>query len=116
MHMHCVKCSIIIIILRGVLLCKCHVSFLSQKSRITPRETLVTCGNVSDPRIRLGVDVAEALTLIFRSDDNTQQNRGVNLTVLEINATAANVSGNTYSLLNVHSVYSYVCTNAVVQW
>jgi len=66
----------------------------------------VTCGNQSDPRIRLGVDVAEALTLIFRSDANNQQNRGVNLTVLEINATAATVSDSVYSLITciVHTV------------
>ena len=53
---------------------------------------MVTCGNQSDPRIRLGVDIAQALTLIFRSDSNGQQNRGVNLTIIEINSTAANVS------------------------
>ena len=66
----------------------------------------MTCGNQSDPRIRLGVDVAEALTLIFRSDANDQQNRGVNLTVLEINATAATVSDSVYSLTTciVHTV------------
>ena len=51
----------------------------------------MTCGDVSDPRIRLGVDIAQGLTLIFRTDDSAQQNRGVNLTILEINATAANV-------------------------
>ena len=66
--------------------------FLLQKSQIDPRETLVTCGNISDPRIRLGVDVAQALTLIFRSDSSVAQNRGVNLTIIEINTTAANVS------------------------
>ena len=66
--------------------------FVSQKSLIDPREVLVTCGNQSDPRIRLGVEVAQALTLIFRSDGSNRQNRGVNLTVIEINTTAADVS------------------------
>jgi len=66
----------------------------------------VTCGDLSDPRIELGVDVAEALTLIFRSDANNQQNRGVNLTIFEINATAATVSDSVYSLITciVHIV------------
>ena len=68
-----------------------HHFFISQKSPAPPREVLVTCGNVSDPRIRLRIEIAQALTLIFRTDDSAQQNRGVNLTILEINATAANV-------------------------
>ena len=56
-----------------------------------PREVFVTCGNVSDPRIKLNVEIAPALTLIFRTDDSAQQNRGVDLTIFKINATAANV-------------------------
>ena len=51
----------------------------------------MTCGNQSDPRIQLGVDVADALTLAFMSD-GSQQRRGVNITVFEINGTAATVS------------------------
>ena len=53
---------------------------------------LVTCGNQSDPRIRLRSDVVDALTFVFRSDGNNQQHRGVSLTIIEIDATAANVS------------------------
>jgi len=49
----------------------------------------VTCGNQSDPRIRLGVGVPDELTLIFRSDAENQ-NRGVYLTVMEIDATVSN--------------------------
>ena len=52
----------------------------------------MSCGDEPDPRIRLGVDIPQALTLIFRSDGNGQQNRGVNLTIIEINSTAADVS------------------------
>ena len=57
---------------------------------------LVTCGDQSDPRVRLGVDIAEALTFVFRSDGNSQEHRGVNITIIEINATAANVSNDAY--------------------
>ena len=57
---------------------------------------LVTCGDQSDPRVRLGVDIAEALTFVFRSDGNSQEHRGVNVTIIEINATAANVSNDAY--------------------
>jgi len=59
----------------------------------------VTCGDQSDPRIELGVDLANELTLIFRSDANNQQNRGVNLIISEISTTAAMVSDNVYSLI-----------------
>ena len=62
-----------------------------QKNAGNPNNVLVTCGNVTDPRMQLGVDVASALTLVFMSDDS-EQRRGVNLTVFEINATAATVS------------------------
>ena len=74
-----------------------------QKFLVDPNEVLVTCGDQSDPRITLGVDIAQALTLIFRSDDNGQQNRGVDLTIIEINATAANVSDHVhlFSLINM---------------
>lgn len=51
---------------------------------------LVTCGNETDPRLQLGIDIADALTLVFMSD-GSKQRRGVNLTVFEINATAATV-------------------------
>ena len=55
-----------------------------------PNNVLITCGNKTDPRLQLGVDIADALTLIFMSDGSMQK-RGVNLTVFEINATAATV-------------------------
>ena len=68
---------------------------------------LVTCGNVTDPRLQLGVDVADALTLVFMSD-GTDQRRGVNITVFEINATAATVSSGYFTImiivLSFHSV------------
>ncbi|XP_065921053.1 collagen alpha-1(I) chain-like isoform X2 [Dysidea avara] len=47
---------------------------------------LVTCGNITDPRIQVAVDVASALTFIFRSDNNNSHN-GMRLLVTEINAT-----------------------------
>ena len=50
----------------------------------------MTCGNETDPRIQLEVDVADALTLVFMSD-SSGEGRGVNLTVFEINGTAATV-------------------------
>jgi len=43
----------------------------------------VTCGNITDPRIQVAVDVASALTLIFRSDDKIAQ-LGMRLIVMEI--------------------------------
>ena len=55
-----------------------------------PNNVLVTCGNETDPRLQLGVDVADALTLVFMSD-GSKQKRGVNITVFEINGTAATV-------------------------
>lgn len=68
---------------------------------------LVTCGNVTDPRLQLGVDVADALTLVFMSD-GTDQRRGVNITVFEINATAATVSSVYFTIMIIvllfHSV------------
>ena len=70
-------------------------SYIFQKFENESREILLTCGNQSDPRIQLGVKIADELTFIFRSDSNDQQNKGVNLTILEINATAANVSKDT---------------------
>ena len=79
------------------------------------REVLVTCGNQSDPRIRLRSDVVDALTFIFRSDSNNQQHRGVELRIIEINATAANVSNNVYYLLSIHmSICHYSCTMVMV--
>lgn len=72
-----------------------------------PNNVLVTCGNVTDPRLQLGVDVADALTLVFMSD-STDQRRGVNITVFEINATAATVSSVYFTImiivLSFHSV------------
>ena len=53
---------------------------------------LVTCGNQPDPRIRLNSVVGDELTFIFRSNENNQQHRGVNLIIIEIDATAATVS------------------------
>jgi len=55
----------------------------------------VTCGNQSDPRIRLGVSLADELTLIFRSD-NENQYKGVRLIIEEIDTT---VSNSVYSLI-----------------
>ena len=67
---------------------------------------LTTCGDQSDPRIRLNVDIADALTFVFKSDgNNPQQYRGVNITIIEINSTAANVSDNVHFLLAVHNVH-----------
>ena len=43
------------------------------------------------------MDVAQALTLIFRSDGNVEQNKGVNITIIEINSIAANVSDYNYA-------------------
>ena len=43
----------------------------------------MTCGNITDPRIQVAVDVASALTLIFRSDDKIAQ-LGMRLIVMEI--------------------------------
>ena len=66
---------------------------------------LTTCGNQADPRIRLGVDIAQALTFVFKSDgNNPQRYRGVNVTIIEINATAANVSDNVY-LMAAHNIH-----------
>ena len=45
---------------------------------------LVTCGNITDPRIQVAVDVASALTLVFRSDDKISL-YGMRLIVMEIN-------------------------------
>lgn len=67
--------------------------FLLQKSVGNPNNVLVTCGNETDPRLQLGVDVADALTLVFMSD-GSKQKRGVNITVFEINGTAATVRKN----------------------
>jgi len=55
-----------------------------------PTNVLVTCGNQTDPRLQLGVDIADALTLVFMSDGKKQR-RGVNITMFEINGTAATV-------------------------
>jgi len=68
----------------------------------------VTCGNQSDPRIRLSVEVADELTLIFRSDAQNQ-NRGVYLIVLEIDAT---VSNSVYSLITCTTY----CITVDEQW
>jgi len=57
----------------------------------------VTCGDQSDPRIKLGVNLANELTLIFRSDANNQKNRGVYLVISEIDATEATVSDSVYT-------------------
>lgn len=75
---------------------------------------LVTCGDQADPRIRLGVDVAQALTFIFRSDGNNPLFTGVNITMIEINATAADVSDNVHLVVtcNIH----YECIVLVIQW
>jgi len=64
---------------------------MPQKSVGNPNNILVTCGNETDPRIQLEIDIADALTLVFMSD-SSGQGRGVNLTVFEINGTAATVS------------------------
>ena len=92
--------------------CVLSTPFLCQKSVIDPKEVIVTCGNQSDPRIRLGVDVAQSLTLIFRSDSNGQKNKGVNLTIIEINSTAANVSAE----LCMYGICAFHCDNTVIQW
>ena len=82
-----------------------------QKSVGNPNNLLVTCGNQSDPRIQLGVDVADALTLVFMSD-GSKQKRGVNITVFEINGTAATVSYNmqihSKSYCNSLHIFSYL--------
>jgi len=45
---------------------------------------LVTCGNITDPRIQFEVDVASELTLVFKSDGENEL-EGVNLFILEFN-------------------------------
>jgi len=66
----------------------------------------VTCGDEPDPRIKEKVDIKNNLTLIFRSDANNDKYRGVNLTIMEIDATAATVSDSIYSLIMyiIHTV------------
>ena len=63
------------------------------------------------------MDIAQALTLIFRSDGNVEQNRGVNITIIEINSTAANVSDYNYvhlCICNMKCTYKFVVV--VLQW
>ena len=43
----------------------------------------MTCGNITDPRIQFGVDVATTLTLVFKSDSQNEFG-GVNLRIMEI--------------------------------
>ena len=45
-------------------------------------EQTVTCGNIADPRIEFGVDVAEALTLVFKSNE-VDERTGLTLLILE---------------------------------
>ena len=60
-----------------------------QDQRFGGIDTLVTCGNQSDPRIQFSLDlldplVPDALTLVFRSD-STVRKRGIYLVISEIN-------------------------------
>ena len=66
--------------------------FLTQKQfdKAIDHNKLVTCGNVTDPRIQVAVDIASALTLIFRSDDKNPH-KGMRLLVMEINTTSYSV-------------------------
>lgn len=52
---------------------------------------MVTCGDVIDPRIQIAVDVASALTLIFRSDKQFSEG-GMRLIIMEINTATYSVS------------------------
>lgn len=76
---------------------------------------LVTCGNRPDPRLDKNVDIANELTFVFRSDSNNPHYRGVNLTIIEMNATAANVSDNKH-LHVICDVYMYKCIIVGIQW
>ena len=65
-----------------------HSCFYPQKqfnnSNVLINENrLVTCGNITDPRIQFGVDVATKLTLVFKSDSQNEFG-GVNLHIMEI--------------------------------
>ncbi|XP_065892788.1 collagen alpha-1(IV) chain-like [Dysidea avara] len=62
-----------------------------QLDKKTTLNQLVTCGNVTDPRIQVAVDIASALTLIFRSDDKTPHN-GIRLLVMEISTDSYSVN------------------------
>ena len=53
-------------------------------------DELVTCGNITDPRIQLEVDVASALTVVFKSNGNIEF-RGVVLYILEIDPSVRNL-------------------------
>ena len=70
---------------------------------------LVTCGNITDPRIQVAVDVASALTFIFRSDNNNSHN-GMRLLVTEINATRYSVRTATQCLF----VYLCACHDVMM--
>ena len=69
---------------------------------------LVTCGNVTDPRIQVAVDIASALTLIFRSDDKTPHN-GIRLLVMEINTDSYSVRCDTkvYNITWLSATFAY---------
>jgi len=64
---------------------------------------LVTCGNITDPRIQIAVDVASALTLVFRSDDKISQ-LGMRLIVIEIDT---NLNSASVKVLNRTSIILY---------
>ena len=48
-----------------------------------PINELVTCSNITDPRIQFEVDVASALTLVFKSNDENEF-QGIDFYILEI--------------------------------
>ena len=70
------------------LVCKSSMSFCTllyiqkQYNKSIPVNELVTCGNITDPRIQFEVDVASKLTLTFKSDDKNEF-KGVILYVME---------------------------------
>ena len=55
-----------------------------------PIDELVTCGSVTDPRIQFEVDVASALTLVFKSNGENEF-QGVALYILEIDPSVRNL-------------------------
>ena len=72
-----------------------------------PIDELVTCGNITDPRIQFEVDVASALTIVFKSNGNNEF-QGVVLYILEIdpsvrNLFSYNVYGSFYLLAKIAS-------------
>ena len=48
-----------------------------------PINELVTCSNITDPRIQFEVDVASALTLVFKSNEENEF-QGISFYILEL--------------------------------